>query len=249
MAIKKTKKEISNGVSTCASTSASTSASSAYISAYLTELQQKSMHQASIQLGVSGQIASEMLNSKNQVPLLIAIDRYQQIMPQLTMWFLSENVDFFVSLFHDAMEDWQLISECIACGMSQQHVAILFNYRARNIRMILNKSISKQAKRKSLSMSTSLMVDTEIHNHKRKNNLTFSPRTFAKFMIRISRIILVSSTPEDASIAPIIQYINDEEYPIKICGFKKYWLGKTEPLEIKIEELARQTSDRQKKIS
>lgn len=246
MAVKKTKIESSNG----SSTSASTSASSAYISAYLTELKQKSMFQASIQLGVSEQIASEMLNSKNQVPLLIAIDRYQQITPQLTMWFLSENVEFFVSLFHDAIEDWQLISECIDCEMTQQHVAVLFNYRARNIRMMLNKSISKQAKRKHLSMSTSLLVDTEVHNYQKKNNLVFSPREFAKFMIRISRMIQISSTPDEASIAPIIQYMSDGDYPIKIRGFKKYWLGKTEPIEIKIEELARQQqSEKQKKSS
>ncbi|PSW30816.1 hypothetical protein C9J21_18180 [Photobacterium phosphoreum] len=221
-------------------TSSSTNISTAYLCAYLIELKQKSMRQASIQLGVSETIAIEMLDEKKQIPLYIAIDRYQQITPQLTMWFLSENIDFFVTLFHDAIEDWQLISECIECGMSQQHVAILFNFRARNIRMTLDKSLSKQAKRKHLSMSTSLLVDTEVHNYQKGNNLIFSPREFAKFMIRISRMITLAGSEVEANIAPIIQYMSDGDYPIKIRGFKKYWLGKSEPIEFRIEELARQ---------
>ncbi len=182
---------------------------------YLACLLDKRKRDLTKQFGVDLESADQILNSRNQRPFLMAIERFAQITPNRGAWFLCENFELFSDIYREAMIDWELIDECLELGMAQMTVAELFTIRARNLSLLTGKGISKTSNRTRMSDNTEVLITTEVLKQIRENNSVFTARDFAKLMIRISRMISSTGATDESSIAPIIVFIYAEEVSIQ----------------------------------
>ncbi|WP_318521309.1 hypothetical protein [Photobacterium leiognathi] len=169
--------------------------------------------------------------------LTLAIYRYNQILPERTICFFESNIKDFIDIYRESEYECELIRECLQHGMSQRNVSDIFGIPPKTLRVIFpNITIDKSSNRTQLSISALLLIDNELQDAQSTNKLVFSTTNFAKFMLKISNILIVNNLSHESNIAPIIRYIYSEEYQVRVYQESKPWNNQNgELIEIDIK--------------
>ncbi|WP_318512055.1 hypothetical protein [Photobacterium leiognathi] len=215
-----TKKSTSNGAQQQGQSILSTNV----MNEYLSSLMDKRKQDLTSEFGIDTDSADQILDSKNQRAFMTAVERFNQITPSRGAWFLCENTELFREIYREAITDWDLIDECLELGMAQMTIAELFSMRPRNLSMLTGKAISKSSNRTRMSDNTEILITSEVYKQIGESGSVFSSREFARLMIRISLMISSSGANDESSIAPIIVFIYNEQFPFQVVTEKFDWL-------------------------
>ncbi|HIF9337673.1 TPA: hypothetical protein ACX6RO_001761 [Photobacterium damselae] len=169
--------------------------------------------------------------------LSLAIYRYSQIIPARSLCFFEKNIQCFIDIYKESELECELIKECLIHGMSQRNVSDIFGIPPKTLRVIFpNITIDKTCNRSQLSINALLHIDSEMQNCQQKNKLRFSTTEFAKTMVKLSNILIINGMAHESNISPIIRYIFNEEYLVRVYQESKIWNNQNgELIEIPIK--------------